>query len=184
MNAVTAAGTGYVAVGSLRHAPAVWTSADGRRWALTALPPPAGARGGVLQQVAARGRVIVATGNETTAAGGAPFAAYSADGGKTWQQTPMSAPGGLTAVTALAAAGRGFEAVGTVGRPGNQRVIVWSSRDGMIRHAREPAGTGLSGPGSHAITALASSGSVVMGVGYVATPAMEQPTLWRAGAAG
>jgi hypothetical protein len=184
MNAVTAAGTGYVAVGSLRHAPAVWTSADGRRWALTALPPPAGARGGVLQQVAARGRVIVATGNETTAAGGAPFAAYSTDGGRTWRQTPMSAPGRLTAVTALAAAGRGFEAVGTVGRPGNQRVIVWWSRDGISWHAREPAGTGLSGPGSHAITALTSSGSLLTGVGYVATPTMEQPTLWRAAAAG
>lgn len=184
MDAVTAAGTGYVAVGSLRHAPAVWTSLDGRRWALTALPPPAGARGGVLQQVAAQGRVIVATGNETTAAGTAAFAAYSTDGGKSWQQTLLSAPGRLAAVTALAAPGRGFEAVGTVGRPGNQRVIVWSSRDGISWHAREPVGTGLSSRGSQAITALASSGSVVTGVGYVATPTMEQPTLWRASAAG
>jgi hypothetical protein len=138
----------------------------------------------VLQQVAAQERVIVATGNETTAARSAPFAAYSTDGGRSWQQTPLSAPGGLTAVTALAAAGRGIEAVGTAGRPGNQRVIVWSSRDGIGWHARELAGTGLSGRGSQAITALASSGSLLTGVGYVATPAAEQPTLWRAGAAG
>ena len=183
MDAVTAAGSGYVAVGSLDHAPAVWTSADGRRWALTALPPPPGARGGVLQQVAAQGRVIVATGNETTAAGTAAFAAYSTDGGRSWQQRPLSPPGGLAAVTALAAAGRGFEAVGTVGRPGNQRVIVWSSRDGISWQAREPAGTGLSGRGSQAITAITSSGSLLTGVGYVATPTMEQPTLWRAAAA-
>jgi hypothetical protein len=183
MDAVTAAGTGYVAVGSLRRAPAVWTSPDGRRWALTALPPPAGATGGVLQQVAAQGRVIVATGNETTAAGTAAFAAYSTDGGRSWHQTLLSAPGGLAAVTALAAAGRGFEAVGTVGRPGNQRVIVWSSRDGYTWHTREPAGTGLNGRGSQAITALTSSGSLLTGVGYVATPAAEQPTLWRAAAA-
>jgi hypothetical protein len=183
MDAVTAAGSGYVAVGSLRRAPAVWTSANGRQWALTTLPPPAGARGGALQQVAAQGRVIVATGNETTAAGTAAFAAYSTDGGRSWQQTLLSAHGGLAAVTALAAAGGGFEAVGTVGRPGNQRVIVWSSRDGVGWHAREPAGTGLSGRGSQAITALTSSGSLLTGVGYLATPAAEQPTLWRAATA-
>ena len=150
---------------------------------LTALPPLAGASAGVLEQVAARGRVIVATGNETTAAGTAAFAAYSTDGGGSWQQTPLSAPGGLAAVTALTAAGRGFEAAGTVGRPGNQRVIVWSSRDGIGWHAREPAGIGLSDWGAQAITALTSSGSLVTGVGYVATPAAEQPTLWRAAAA-
>ena len=79
--------------------------------------------------------------------------------------------------------GRGFEAAGTVGRPGNQRVIVWSSRDGIGWHAREPAGTGLSDWGAQAITALTSSGSLVTGVGYVATPGAEQPTLWRAAAA-
>ena len=183
MDAVTAAGSGYVAVGSVGHAPAVWTSADGRQWALTALPPPAGASAAVLEQVAARGRVIVATGNETTAAGTAAFAAYSTDGGSSWQQTPLSAPGGLAAVTALTAAGRGFEAAGTVGRPGNRRVVVWSSRDGISWHTREPAGTGLSDWGSQAITALTSSGSLLTGVGYVATPAAEQPTLWRAAAA-
>ena len=70
-----------------------------------------------------------------------------------------------------------------MGRPGNQRVIVWSSRDGINWHAREPAGTGLSGRGTQAITALTSSGSLLTGVGYVATPTMEQPTLWRAAAA-
>jgi hypothetical protein len=137
----------------------------------------------VLQQVAAQGRVIVATGNETTAAGTAAFAVYSTDVGSSWQQTPLSPPGGLAAVTALAAAGRGFEAVGTVGRPGNQRVIVWSSRDGISWRTREPAGTGLSGRGSQAITAITSSGSLLTGVGYVATPTVEQPTLWRAAAA-
>jgi hypothetical protein len=136
----------------------------------------------VLQQVAARGRVIVATGTETTAAGTAAFAAYSADGGSSWRQAPLSAPG-FAAVTALTPAGRGFEAAGTVGQPGNQRVVVWSSRDGITWHTREPAGTGLSGRGAQAITALTSSGPVLTGVGYVATPIVEQPTLWRAAAA-
>jgi hypothetical protein len=138
----------------------------------------------VLQRVAARGRVIVATGTETTPAGPAPFAEYSGDGGSSWQQTPLSAPGGLAAVTGLAAAATGFEAVGTAGQPGNERVVVWSSRDGIAWKTREPAGTGLDGRGSQAITALAASGSRLTGVGYLATPASEQPTLWQAAAAG
>ena len=62
-------------------------------------------------------------------------------------------------------------------------MVVWSSRDGISWQAREPAGTGLSGRGSHAITALAASGPLLTGAGYVATPAAEQPTLWRAAAA-
>ncbi len=129
MNAVTAAGTGFVAVGSVDGAPAAWTSPDGRQWdAGPPAGPPPGATAAVLQQVAAHGRVIVATGTQTTAAGTAPFAEYSADGGSAWQPGAARAPGGFAAVTALAAAGRGFVAVGTAGQPGNQRVVVWSSR--------------------------------------------------------
>ncbi len=187
LDAVTAVGTGFVGVGSVGDLPAVWTSPDGRRWDLTSLRAPDGSTTAVLQKVAARGRVIVATGTETTPAGPAPFAEYfeySGDGGSSWQQTPLSAPGGRAAVTALTAAATGFEAVGTVGQPGNERVVVWSSRDGIAWKAREPAGTGLDGRGSQAITALAASGSRLTGVGYLATPASEQPTLWQAAAAG
>jgi hypothetical protein len=38
---------------------------------------------------------------------------------------------------------------------------------------------GLAGPGTHAITALAGAGSTLTGVGYVATPAAEEPTIWQ-----
>ena len=183
MLAVAAAGTRFVAVGSDSHSPAVWTSPDGRRWQLTRLRPPAGASTALLQQVAARRNVIVATGTATTGAGTEPFAAYSTDGGTIWQETPLTAPGGFPAVTALTAAGRGFEAVGTVGQPGNLRVVVWSSRDGISWKTHEPVGTGLSGRGSQALTALAASGSRLTGAGYVATPQGEQPTLWQATAA-
>ncbi len=183
MIAVTAAGTGFVAVGSAHHAPAVWTSPDGRRWQQSLLRSPAGASAALLQSVAAHGSLIVATGTQTTARGTAPFAAYSLDGGSIWQETPLSAPGGFAAVTALTAAGKGFEAVGIAGQPGNQRVVVWSSRDGISWRAREPAGAGLSGRGSQAITAITASGSQLTGAGYVATPLTEQPTLWQASAA-
>jgi hypothetical protein len=58
----------------------------------------------------------------------------------------------------LTAAGKGLEEVGTVGRPGNQRIVIWSSRGGGNWKTREPVGTGLSGMDSHAITALTASG--------------------------
>lgn len=183
MVAVTAAGTGFVAVGSARNAPAVWTSLDGKRWELTGLRSPDGSSTALLQHVAAQRNLIVATGTETTATGTAPFAAYSTDGGTSWQEASLRAPGGFAAVTALTAAGRGFEAVGTVGPPGNQHVVVWSSRNGLTWRAREPAGTGLSGRGSQALTALTASGSLLTGAGYAATPLSEQPTLWKAVAA-
>ena len=135
MTAVTAAGTGFVAVGSASHSPAVWTSPDGSRWQLSRLRPPAGATAALLQQVAAQRNVIVATGTATTATGATPFAAYSTDGGSVWRETPLRAHGGFAAVTALTAAGRGFEAAGTVGPPGNQRVVIcapcpWDDRSG------------------------------------------------------
>ena len=184
MIGVTAGGPGFVAVGSVSHAPAVWTSSNGRRWQVTYLRTPAGASAAVLQRVAAQGNVLVAMGTETTRTGVTPFVEYSSDGGSLWQPVPLSAPGGFPAVTALTAAGKGFEAVGTVGQPGNQRVVVWSSRTGTSWKVREPAGTGLSSRGSQALTALTASGSALTGVGYVATPTGEQPTLWKAAAAG
>ena len=108
-------------------------------------------------------------------------AAYSTDGGSDWQQTPLSARAG-SPPSPPDRGGPGIRgAAGTVGKP-RQRVIVWSSRDGTSWQAREPAGTGLSGWGSQAITALTSSRSLLTGVGYVATPAAEQPP-WRAAAA-
>ena len=45
--------------------------------------------------------------------------------------------------------------------------------------AASPDGTGLAGPGTHAITALAGAGSTLTGVGYIATPAAEEPTIWQ-----
>ncbi|HEV2451959.1 MAG TPA: hypothetical protein VGS62_08525 [Streptosporangiaceae bacterium] len=177
--AVAAGGPGFVAAGSVNNAPAVWTSADGKRWALTGLPVPADASSAVLSRVAATGRLIVATGLESGSGGPAPFAEYSPDGGTTWHQARLTAPGGGASVTGLVAAGRGFTAVGTAGPPGNQRVVVWTSRDGAAWQATRPAGFGLSGRGSQAITALAASGSSITGAGYVATPAGEHATLWQ-----
>jgi hypothetical protein len=179
MNAVTAGGPGYVVAGANGSTPAVWTSDDGKQWTLTQVGPPPGATSAALLNVAAHGKVIVATGMQTTTGGAAPFAEYSADGGTLWQPVPLTAPGGPAAVTALAATGRrGFVAVGTVGPPGNQRVVFWTSANGSGWQAHEPAGAGLNGPGTQQITALAPASSGLIGVGFTATPLAEQPILW------
>jgi hypothetical protein len=144
---------------------------------------PADASSAVLSRVAATGRLIVATGLESGPGGPVPFAEYSSDGGTSWHRARLGAPGGAASVTGLVTTGHGFTAVGEAGSPGNQRVVVWTSVNGAIWQARRPAGFGLSGRGTQAITALASSGSSLTGAGYIATPAGEHATLWQARAA-
>ncbi len=188
MNAVTATAKGFVAVGSAGPRPAAWLSAAGRTWSLVTLPLPGPAVQAGLQYVAANGDTVAAAGTAVTAAGEqVPFAAVSADGGATWTQTPLPAPGGnattATAVTALAAAGGGFTAAGTYGTPGNEDVVVWTlargAAPGTTWSAVAPAGTGLAGPGTQAITALTGTGSTVTGAGFSATPRSEEPTIWQ-----
>jgi hypothetical protein len=82
-------------------------------------------------------------------------------------------------VTAVAATGAGFTAVGTFGVQGGQDVVIWTSADGKVWKANSPAVTGLGGQGIQEITALAVSGSTLTGVGFTATPARETPTIWR-----
>uniref|UniRef100_UPI002602A477 hypothetical protein n=1 Tax=Trebonia sp. TaxID=2767075 RepID=UPI002602A477 len=90
---------------------------------------------------------------------------------------------GTAAVTALAAAGGGFTATGTFGAPGNEQVVVWTlargAAPGTTWTAATPAGTGLAGPGTQAITALTDTGPTLTGVGYTATPSSEEPTIWQ-----
>lgn len=189
MLAVTAGGPGFVASGALGSHPAVWSSADGRKWAATVLPVPAGARSAVLRQVAASRRRVAAAGTEDTAAGRLPFAAVSADSGRTWREFALPLPGcqpgvpvpgaARAAVTAIVAAGGGFVITGTCGLPGQQDVLVWSSADGRAWTAAHPHRPGLSGPGAQQITALTVNGGSVTGAGYTATPAADHPTLWQ-----
>jgi hypothetical protein len=196
MNAVTATPTGFTAVGSAGTHPAAWLSATGRTWSLVTLPLPGSAVTAALAYVAASAGRVAAAGSEVTAAGQQlPFAAVSADGGLTWTETTLPAPRpivataantpntGGRAVTALAAAGGGFTATGTYGGPGNEDVMLWTvpagASPGTTWTAAALSGTGLAGPGTHAITALTQAGSMLTGVGFTATPAGEQPTIWQ-----
>ncbi len=184
MRAVTAGPGGFVAVGQAGNAAAAWTSPDGRTWTQQNVPLPYGATRAVLQQVASNGHTVVAVGAALTDGGQQlPFAASSADGGRTWAEAALPVPQGRATVTALTAAGGKFLATGTYGStPGHQDVVVWTSFPGAAGAAWQvatPAGQGLSGTGIQAITGLDVAASTVTGVGFTATPGGEQPVFWQ-----
>jgi hypothetical protein len=178
--AVAAGRAGFAAVGATGDRPAVWLSRAGQNWLMRPLALPPGARGAVLQQVAFQGSRIVALGTEARGSGPVPFAAVSANGGRTWREYPLPGSTHPATVTALAPAGSGFAAAGTVTSASGQDVIVWWSADGQNWQVVQPAGRGLGGPGGHAITGLAGLQGQVTGVGYAATPTGQHPILWYA----
>jgi hypothetical protein len=183
MRAVTAGPHGFVAVGSDGNAAAAWTSPDGQAWTQQNVPLPYGATRAVLTRVASNGRTVVAVGTALTTAGQQlPFAASSADGGRTWTEAALPVPAGRAFVTALTGTGTGggFLATGTFGNTsGHLDVVVWTSADGAAWQAITPAGQGLTGSGIQAITGLTVSGRTLSGVGFTAAPGGEQPVLWQ-----
>ncbi len=104
VTSVAATGRGFISAGSHDGQPAVWATSNGPAWTTTVLPLPAGGTG-VLQQIAVTGQRIVALGQQVTTAGTTlPLAELSTDGGASWRQIPLGAPGSDTTVTALTAA--------------------------------------------------------------------------------
>jgi hypothetical protein len=183
MLAVTADPGGFVAVGSAGTAPAAWTAANGgQAWTQQDVPLPVGATRAVLQHVVSNGRTVVAVGTALTTGGQQlPFAASSADGGRTWTESALPVPAGRAFVTALTAAGHEFLATGTFGStPGHQDVVVWTSASGSAWKAATPGGKGLTGTGIQAITGLDVADGTLTGVGFTATPGGEQPVFWQA----
>jgi hypothetical protein len=197
MNAVTATGHGFVAVGAADTRPAAWLSATGRTWQQAQVPLPANAERAALDYVAANGSAVVAAGTEFSAAGASsPFAEVSVNGGATWTQVqlpvPEIGPGTGTTVTALTVAGNGFTAVGTYVTKAGPEVVVWTLppgaavTDGAAWSTATPQGRGLASTSAqNAITALAADGATLTGVGFTAklsasgAPGAQQPTLWQ-----
>jgi hypothetical protein len=181
LRAVTASPRGFVAVGADGTSAAAWTSPNGRAWTRQNVPLPVGATRAVLQHVASNARTVVAVGTALTTDGQQlPFAASSADGGRTWAESALPVPQGHASVTALTAAGNQFLATGTYGRTmGHQDVVVWTSGTGSAWAAVTPTGQGLTGTGIQAITSLDVANRTLTGVGFTATPGGEQPVFWQ-----
>ena len=154
--AVGATATGFVAAGTHGGCHTIWTSADGKNWSVYDVPRPPGATDALLQQVAVNGTRVVTAGYVVDKAGDAPVVVVSADGGKTWKQILLTAPGGVGAVSTLTAAGNGFVAAGVTGPAGAQHAVTWSSPDGITWSAATPVSAGQ-------ITALSAVGSTVSG---------------------
>jgi hypothetical protein len=189
MNAVTATSAGFAAVGAVGARPAAWLSGTGRAWTLVMLALPAGAASAALDYVAANGGVVAAVGTEVTAAGQRrPFAVVSTDAGAAWTPAELPLPADGTSATdasatALTAGGGGFTATGAYGTPGETDVVVWTLPGGTAAGTAwteaAPAGTGLAGPGTQAITALTATGATLTGVGFTATATVTEPTIWQ-----
>jgi len=183
MHDVAVASGGYVAVGarSAPDRPAAWTSADGGKWRHTAVPLPSGLASGSLHRVAARGALVVALG--TGLAEGSPqprpFAAVSADGGRTWQAGWLPDAGAGAALTDVTATARGFVVAGSAGRPGARDVLVWTTTDGRSWRRVPASGTGLDGAGDQWLTALAATSGELLAVGVTGDHRGETPTFWR-----
>jgi hypothetical protein len=182
--AITALTSGFIAAGSSGAHPAAWISPNGKVWRQVTLALPGSATRAVLQYVAVNGNTVAAAGTALAPSGTRfPFAAISTNGGSSWDESNLPAPGraGSLAISALTAAGPGFTATGTFGVPGNQDVAIWTHGpgDGGAWMAVAAAGNGLSGPGVQEITALTSTGSTLTGAGFTATPAATVPTLWQ-----
>jgi hypothetical protein len=179
--AVTAAGTGFVAVGSAGNTPVAWTSRNGSAWGFTALSVPAGAAGATLTQVTAVGTRAVAVGYAWRAGSApVPFTATSADGGRTWREARLPAPRGTAVVTALTAAGHGFVAVGAGGPPGRPVMLAWWSSDGLSWQDGVPAGGGPGGAIVMQINSVTAGNGTLTGAGFATGTAAEHPILWHA----
>jgi len=176
--AVTAAGPGFVAVGSAGNTPVAWTSQNGSAWQFTALPVPAGAAGAALTQVTAQGTRVVAAGYAWPAGSApVPFGAVSADGGRTWRDARLPAPPAPAVVTALTAAGHGFVAVGHTGPPGRPVMLAWWSADGLTWQDGVSAGGGTI---VTQINSLSAGNGTLTGAGFAAGGVAEHPVLWHA----
>ena len=181
--AVTAVRSGFVAAGAAGGAPAVWTSPGGSAWRVRTLPRPGGAASAVLTRVTAAADKVVAIGYAYRGAAGGPpvpFAAVSADGGRTWRESALPAPSGPAVVTALTAAGHGFVAVGHPGLPGQPGLLTWWSADGLTWHHAGPAGGGVPGPFVTQINALTAANGTLTGAGFAVSGSAEHPVLWHA----
>jgi len=92
-------------------------------------------------------------------------------------------------VTALAAAGHGFVAVGhsgvaavggRTGVPGRPVMLAWWSSDGLTWQDGVPSGSGRGGPFVIQLNAVTAASGTLTGAGFAANGTAEHPLLWHA----
>jgi hypothetical protein len=141
VNAVTAAGTGFLAVGqngpsTSASSPVIWLSATGTSWRREAgaelgLRVPAGSQVLAITQAAANGMVIVLSGTVATANGHESATWRSTDGGASWSAVTIPAgTGAAVTIAGLAPLRSGFLAVRTAIVKGDTGALVYTSQDG------------------------------------------------------
>lgn len=137
MRAVTAGGSGLVAVGHTKRSAAVWTSKDGRKWTRaehrdSAFEPPGHA---TMQTVTPGGSGLIAGGFEELPGYGQVAALWTSKDGNTWTRvhhddTKFGKISGNTEVRSVAARGRNIVAVGHAEGTSTAHAVVWTSKDG------------------------------------------------------
>jgi hypothetical protein len=118
------------------------------------------------------GSRVVALGEQTIGNAAITLAELSVDGGAAFMPVPFGAPGPDPAITALTADAGGFTAAVQSGQARQQGVTVWMSASGASW--TESHLSGLTGSGTHQLTALDSSGTTVTAIGSIATPQRQQ----------
>lgn len=130
MRSVLAAGPGIVAAGvrATTDGAAVWTSADGRRWAPAPSAPVFESYGRTVQilALAPRGREILAAGWRADAGNGSATVWSSLDG-LDWQRMPDEPSFSGGAIARLVPFGDRLIAVGWTGAPDNVSAAAWVS---------------------------------------------------------
>src|SRR5262249_57686088 len=114
------------------------------------------------------------------AGGGVRWGAGAADGGGPWRESVLPGPPGPVMVTALAAAGHGFVAIGRPGLPGQPGLLTWWSADGLTWHHAGPAGGGAPGAFVTQINAGTAGNGMITGAGVAAGGAAGAPVLLAA----
>jgi len=179
MFAVTVTPDRFISAGAEGSKPAIWTSPNGQTWTAMPFALPAGATKAALREIADNGQQVVAAGNADTSAGTVAFAEVSGNGGATWHEVSLSAPGPRTAVDALAASNAGFVATGQSGQSSTSSAIMWTSTNGMS-WAPAAAVPAPSGDTTRVISGLAMTGSTVTGVGVATSKTSASPVLYTA----
>jgi hypothetical protein len=147
MSAVTAAGTGFVAVGVNWEAPnedmgegTAWWSADGSSWNLGDIERTTGAAAGGLDNLASGSDGLIATAEPPDEGGSRRLIVMYSRDGRAWRQTgSFSDYGG---VASLIGVPDGYLAGGN--SPGGNPA-VWSSPDGKEWHGAALEATGING---------------------------------------